>query len=78
MVLSLQVATARGQGAARIAVAELKKLHAAGTVVVVDVRSAAAYREAHAAGALSAPLDVVASRAAELKAAGKTVVTYCT
>ena len=64
--------------AGRIGAAELKKLYDAGKVVVLDVRGAAAYRDSHIAGALSVPLDTVAQRAAELKASGKVVVTYCT
>jgi 3-mercaptopyruvate sulfurtransferase SseA len=66
------------QGAAgRIGVGDLKKLHDAGKVVVLDVRSAAAYRDGHIAGALSVPLDTVVQRAAEFTG-GRIVVTYCT
>jgi rhodanese-related sulfurtransferase len=67
-------------GPGRITAAELKKLYDARTVLVVDVRGAAAYRTSHVAGAISVPLDTVAQKAAELKAqaAGKAIVTYCT
>ena len=64
--------------AGRITVAELKKLYDAGAVVVVDVRTQVAYRDSHLKGALSVPLDQIASRAAELAKSGKPVVTYCT
>lgn len=64
--------------AGRIGVAELKKLYDAGAVVVVDVRTEAAYRISHVAGALLVPLDATEQKAAGLKKAGKTVVTYCT
>lgn len=62
----------------RITAAELKSLYDAGRVVVLDVRSAAAYRESHVTGALSVPLDQVAARAPELVKSGKPVVAYCT
>jgi phage shock protein E len=64
--------------AGRITAAELKKLYDAGTVIVVDVRTPAAYRDSHLKGALSVPLDQVAAKAAELAKSGKPVVTYCT
>ena len=82
LIAALIVATAgvalAQPGRGRIGAAELKTLYDAGKVVVLDVRGAAAYRDGHIAGALSAPLDTVAQKAAELKAAGKVVVTYCT
>ena len=62
----------------RIGVAELKTLMDAGKVTVLDVRSAAAYREGHVPGALSVPLDVVGQKAPELKQAGRILVAYCT
>lgn len=78
---AVSTATAQGmsgRGEARINVEQLKKLYDAGSVVVVDVRPVTAYRDGHIAGALSVPLDTVPQKAAELKAAGKVVVTYCT
>lgn len=62
----------------RITVAELKKLHDAGAVIVLDVRTQVAYRDSHLKGALSVPLDQVAARVAEFAKSGKPVVTYCT
>ena len=64
--------------AGRITVAELKKLHDAGRVVILDVRSQAAYRDSHIRGALSVPLDQVAARAVEFAKSGRTLVAYCT
>lgn len=61
----------------RIALPELKKRMAAGTVVVVDVRDAAAFAQGHIPGAWLIPVDTTAERAAELKKLGKMVVTYC-
>jgi rhodanese-related sulfurtransferase len=71
-------ASAQTAGVARVGVVELKKLYDAGKVVVVDVRSAAAYRDGHVAGAVSMPPDAPAQVAAGLKASGKVLVTYCT
>lgn len=64
--------------AARIPLADFKKGLDAGTLVAIDVRSAEAYRSGHIPGALSVPLERVAARAAELRAAGKPIVAYCT
>jgi predicted sulfurtransferase len=61
----------------RITVAELKKLIAAGSVVIIDVRNGEAFEAGHLPGAFSVPLDTVAARALELAAKKKTVVTYC-
>jgi len=66
------------QAARRISLAEFKKLHDAGDVVVIDVRGADAYRRGHIPGALSVPLDTVAAKAAEWKTATRPIVTYCT
>lgn len=64
--------------AARIPLAEFKKLFDAKQVVVLDTRDAESYRAGHVPGALLVPESAVAARAAEIKAAGKLVVTYCT
>lgn len=63
--------------APRITVAELKQLQASGDVVVVDVRDKDSFREGHIPGSRSIPLEQIESRAEELKAAKKTIVTYC-
>lgn len=63
---------------ARIGAAELKKLYDAGTVVVIDVRTAAAYANSHVANAWFVPQDGIAQKAGDLKKTGKTVVAYCT
>lgn len=56
---------------------ELARLMRAGLVVVVDVRDASAYRRAHLLEAMSVPLSEVLAHADELRASGKTIVTYC-
>ena len=61
----------------RIAVAELKTLHAAGSVTVVDVRDAASFQAGHIPGALSIPLEQVAANVDRLKSAKKPIVAYC-
>ena len=66
------------QAPRRISLAEFKKVHDAGDVVVIDVRGADAYRRGHIPGALSVPLDTVAAKAAEWKTATRPIVTYCT
>lgn len=66
------------QAARRISLADFKKLHDTGDVIVLDVRGADAYRIGHIPGAVSVPLDTVAAKAAEWKTATRPVVTYCT
>ena len=44
---------------------------------MIDVRDAAAYERAHLPGAVSMPLDKIAEHVAELRSAGKPIVTYC-
>jgi rhodanese-related sulfurtransferase len=65
--------------AATITVDELKKLHASGAVLVVDVRPADIYRAGRIAGAVSVPLASLDDRTAELRALvrGRLIVTYC-
>jgi len=62
----------------RMPLAEFEKLHRAGEVVALDVRSAEEFRDAHIPGALSMPLSAVAARVAELKGVKKPIVAYCT
>jgi len=62
----------------RIAMADFKKLLAAGEVVVIDVRSSDAYAAGHIPGALSIPLESINPALAEkLKRMGKPVAAYC-
>ena len=46
-------------------------------VLVIDVRSADAYRAGHIAGAVSMPSSSLSTSLAKLKAAKKPIVTYC-
>jgi rhodanese-related sulfurtransferase len=66
-----------GTAASRISITDFKKAFDAGTVVVLDVRDPYSYAEGHIPGAVLVPLDGLAKKAAELKAARKTIVTYC-
>jgi len=61
----------------RITQEELKKLMKADKVLVVDVRGADAYKEAHIPGSISAPLIELDKHLDELKASKKPIVTYC-
>jgi 3-mercaptopyruvate sulfurtransferase SseA len=63
--------------AARISLAEFKKLLDQDKVVVLDVRGADAYRAGHIPGAVLVPLETVAGRAAEYAKVAKPIVTYC-
>lgn len=63
--------------APRISVADAKKALDAGTAVLVDVRSAAAYQQEHAKGAISLPGFEIQARLKELPK-NKQIITYCT
>lgn len=64
--------------AARIPLAEFKKLHDAGKVLVIDTRDAQSYRAGHIPGAILVSQDMVPAKLAEVKASGRLVVAYCT
>ncbi|MBI1873232.1 MAG: rhodanese-like domain-containing protein [Acidobacteria bacterium] len=61
----------------RLSQAEFKKLLQAGTIVVLDVRSAQSYKDAHIPGAISVPIDEVDLNVDRLKGFKKPIVTYC-
>jgi len=61
----------------RISVGDLKKGLAEGLYLVVDVRDAASFAAGRIPGAVLVPLGDVKTKVAELKAARKTIVTYC-
>ena len=63
--------------APRMPIQEFKKLLGDNAVIVLDVRSHEAYLQGHIPGAISIPLQSVASHAEELKKSGKAVVAYC-
>jgi|SRR6186713_299715 3-mercaptopyruvate sulfurtransferase SseA len=61
----------------RVSIDELKKLMEADRVVVLDVRAAESYREAHIPGSLSVPLAELDKHLEKLKSEKKAIVTYC-
>lgn len=63
--------------APRISAADAKKALDAGKAVLVDVRSAVAYQEEHAKGAIHIPTYEIATRMSELPK-DKQIITYCT
>lgn len=65
--------------APRISIAELRKLQAADTVLVIDVRDAQSFATGHIPGARSIPLGTLvdSARVAELKGTPKQIVLYC-
>lgn len=63
--------------ALRISVDEFKKLLAAGAVTTVDVREPDSFAGGHIPGAVSIPLESVASSVEQLRKLGKPIVTYC-
>jgi len=60
----------------RISVTAAKASLDAGTAVLVDVRTAAAYEQSHAVGAISMPSNEVETRYKELPA-DKQIILYC-
>jgi phage shock protein E len=63
----------------RIELDELRKLHAAKKVLVVDVRDAQSYANGHIAGAINIPLgdEEQAAHLTRLKAEKRPIVAYC-
>lgn len=61
----------------RVSLSDAKKAYDDGTAVFVDVRDSASYRQSHIPGALSIPLDELASRENELNPSDW-IITYCT
>ena len=63
-------------GVEQVSADELADRLARGRVVVLDVRPSAEYRAGHIAGAVSAPVETLASHPPELRRGGE-VVAYC-
>jgi rhodanese-related sulfurtransferase len=63
----------------RLRLEEFRGRHAAGSVLVVDVRDEFVFKAGHIPGAMNVPLGEIDRRAGEIRArAGlRTVVTYC-
>jgi rhodanese-related sulfurtransferase len=61
----------------RISLPDFKRALESGRLMVIDARDAESYALGHIPGAVLIPLEDVASKAAELKATKKTLVTYC-
>jgi 3-mercaptopyruvate sulfurtransferase SseA len=61
----------------RMTLAEFRKALDAGSIVGIDVRTAEAYRAGHIPGTLLVPVEQLEARAAELRAKGRPIVTYC-
>jgi rhodanese-related sulfurtransferase len=73
----LTTALAAQYAAERIALDEFRKLHAAGKVLVVDVRGERDFLNGHIPGAMNIPLGSEAQQAAKLKGEKRPIVTYC-
>jgi len=70
-------AQSAGSQVPRITVEELKKLMTDQQVVVVDVRSADAYKTGHIKGAINLPLDKIQAGDYKDLPRDKRVITYC-
>jgi Rhodanese-like domain len=62
----------------RLSAEELKRLVAAGRVVIVDVRSPEDYRRAHIQGAINLPLQEIELGRYPKFPRGKRLISYCT
>ncbi len=61
----------------RISAEELKRLAAAGQAVVVDVRSAEEYRQAHIRGAINLPIQQIEAGHYPELPRDKRLISYC-
>jgi rhodanese-related sulfurtransferase len=64
---------------ARLEMDEFRKLHTAGSVLVVDVRDELVFKAGHSPGAVSVPLAEIERRVADVRerARDRPIVTYC-
>jgi rhodanese-related sulfurtransferase len=76
-VIAGTLAGAQDTAAPRISLTEFKKLHDQDKVLVIDTRSAEAYRGGHIPGAISVPLSAWDQNLPRLKATRKPIVAYC-
>lgn len=77
-VLGTAAAFQREESSApRTTLPEFEKLLHSKAIIVVDVRGAESYRQGHIPGAISIPIESIASHAEELKKTGKPIVAYC-
>lgn len=65
------------QAHGRIPFAEFKKLWDRDAVLVLDVRDAVSYRSGHIPGSILLPLDLIPSKAGDLKKETRPIVAYC-
>jgi 3-mercaptopyruvate sulfurtransferase SseA len=63
----------------RLRLEEFRARHAAGSVLVIDVRDELVFRNGHIPGAMNVPLSEIDRRASEIRtrAGQRTIVTYC-
>jgi rhodanese-related sulfurtransferase len=77
LVLASAAVAAAQYGAQRIEFADFQKLHAAGKVLVVDVRDEDSFANGHIPGAINIPLGTEDRRLEPLKMEKRPIVTYC-
>jgi rhodanese-related sulfurtransferase/predicted methyltransferase len=61
----------------RVAMDSFRESHAAGQVIVLDVRDECMFEAGHIPGARLAPMDKLRDMLSDLKASGLPIVTYC-
>jgi len=76
-VIAGTLAGAQDAAVPRLSLTDFKKLHDQDKVLVIDTRSAEAYRGGHIPGAISVPLSAWDQSLPRLKATRKPIVAYC-
>jgi phage shock protein E len=72
------VAAAAAQyGVPRVEFADFQNLHAAGKILVVDVRDEDSFANGHIPGSINIPLGTEDRRLERLKTEKRPIVTYC-
>ena len=77
IALTWVAAAAAQYNAGRIELAEFQKLHAAGKILVVDVRDEQSFANGHIPGAINIPLGTEDRRIEQVKTEKRPIVTYC-
>src|SRR5262245_48507110 len=79
VALLLSQAPTEATNVPRLSQPEFRKLHTAGDVLVIDVRSHATFQDGHIPGAMGVPFGEIEARfdAIRARANGRRIVTYC-
>jgi len=77
VMLAAAASTAAQHDVRRLELPEFQKLHAAGKILVVDVRDEDSFANGHIPGAINIPLGTEDRRLERLRTERRPIVAYC-